>query len=134
VTRSPQWAGADRAVEPDRGGGGRPGLVTLRLRLERHHRDVLVAVVMGEPRLHPHTPCAARRSPPVQERRIASAGSRKRPPLARSDQTPKGIAVDVRSGGHPYPSPPAKISCPVRLGYAPVTITRWCEVLIPPRT
>jgi hypothetical protein len=30
------------------------------------------------------------------------------PRLARSDQTPKGIVVDVRSGGRTYPSPPAK--------------------------
>jgi hypothetical protein len=30
------------------------------------------------------------------------------PRSARSGQTPKGIAVDVRSGGHQYPSPPTK--------------------------
>jgi len=44
-------------------------------------------------------------------------GARQRPPSARSDQTPKGIAVDVRSGGHAYPSPPAK-SMSRSAGYA----------------
>src|SRR5450759_4275302 len=37
-------------------------------------------------------------------------------PSARSDQTQKGIAVDVRSGGHAYPSPPAKSHVPVGSG------------------
>jgi len=44
------------------------------------------------------------------------------PRSARSGQTPKGIAVDVRSGGHAYPSPPAK--SPVPFGWLPYR-TRW---------
>ena len=36
------------------------------------------------------------------------SGRSQRPPSARSDQTPEGIAVDARSGSHAYRSPPAK--------------------------
>ena len=46
-------ARVDSAVEPDCCSGCRVRLRILRLRFERHHEDVLVAVVMGEPRLHP---------------------------------------------------------------------------------
>jgi hypothetical protein len=46
-------ARVDRAVESDRCSGCRLSLLILRLRFEPHHQDVLVAVVMGEPRLHP---------------------------------------------------------------------------------
>jgi hypothetical protein len=45
----------DSAVEPDRCRGCRICLIRLRLRFEPHHQDMLVAVVMGEPRLHPDT-------------------------------------------------------------------------------
>ena len=37
-----------------------------------------------------------------------------RPPSARSGQSPEGIAVGVRSGGHTYPSRPGKSSRPDR--------------------
>ena len=46
-------ARVDSAVEPDRCSGCRLRLITLRRRFESHHQDVLLAVVMGEPRLHP---------------------------------------------------------------------------------
>src|SRR5947209_2914902 len=36
--------------------------------------------------------------------------ARQRPPSARSDQTPKGIVVGVRSGGHAHPSPLATLA------------------------
>jgi hypothetical protein len=39
-------------------------------------------------------------------------GARQRPPSARSDQTPKGIAVDVRGGSRGYRSPTAKSHIP----------------------
>ena len=42
------------------------------------------------------------------------------PRSARSGRTPRGIAVDVRSGGHTHPSPPRKSSGPDRwLGGVP---------------
>jgi hypothetical protein len=46
-------ARVDSAVEPDRCSSCRLRLLMLRLRFERHHQNVLIAVVMGEPRLHP---------------------------------------------------------------------------------
>ena len=47
-------ARVDRAVEPDRCSGCRLRLLVLRLRFKWDHQDVPVAVVMGEPRLHPN--------------------------------------------------------------------------------
>jgi hypothetical protein len=45
-------------------------------------------------------------------RQSLTGASGRGPRSARSGQTPKGIAVDVRSGGHRYPSPPAKSHVP----------------------
>jgi hypothetical protein len=55
------------------------------------------------------------RSPSSPGRRVRSA--RQRPPSARSGQSPRGIAVGARSGGHPNRNPPAKSHFP----FGPVT-------------